>query len=38
MIPMKEHLKSWCRYAHVDGTTDNGICKFTLKRIHRIGR
>ena len=31
MIPMKERLKSWCRYAHVDDTTDDGICWFTLK-------
>ena len=31
MTPMKERLKSWCRYAHVDDTTDNGICRFTLK-------
>ena len=31
MIPMKERLKRWCRYARVDDTTDNGICWFTLK-------
>lgn len=31
MTPMKEQLKVWCRYAHVDDTKDNGICKFTLK-------
>lgn len=31
MIPMKEHLKSWCRYARVDNTGDDGICRFTLK-------
>ena len=31
MIPMKERLKNWCRYARVDDTKDNGICWFTLK-------
>lgn len=31
MISMKERLKSWCRYAHVDDTRDDGICWFTLK-------
>ena len=31
MIPMKERLKNWCRYAHVDDTRDDGVCYFTLK-------
>ena len=31
MIPMKERLKSWCRYAHVDDTKDNSVCEFILK-------
>ena len=31
MIPMKERLKRWCRYARVDDTRDDGICCFELR-------
>lgn len=31
MTNLAHELPNWCRYAHVDDTTDNGICWFTLK-------
>ena len=31
MTKSAHNLSTWCRYARVDDTKDNGICKFTLK-------
>lgn len=31
MTELAKDLSHWCRYAHVDDTKDNGICRFTLK-------
>lgn len=31
MTKSAHSLSTWCRYAHVDDTGDDGICRFTLK-------
>ena len=31
MTEKAQELSHWCRYARVDDTKDDGICKFTLK-------